>query len=78
MKQTALLMAVAAATMLGCNQKADTAVPDDATKAATDAEVPEADADEDAGADAEADAEPASDMEDPTDDEAAEEEEAAE
>ena len=76
MKKTALLMAVAAATVFGCNQKADTAVPDDATKAAKDAEVPDADADADAAP--EDDAEPASDMEEPTDDEAAAEEEAAE
>jgi hypothetical protein len=82
MKQSALLMVVAAATTLGCNPKADTATPEDANKATEeateDADALDADSDLESDEDAEAEdaadeAEPASDgAEEPADDEASE------
>ncbi len=73
-------MAVATATVLGCNPNADTAVPGDGTKASDDAiEDVDADADaEDADADADADAEDAADEAEPASDGASTDEEASE
>lgn len=80
MKQTTLLMTVAAATALGCNPSADTAVPGDGAKVAdeADADAEEAAADADADADADVDAEEgAEDAAPAADDSEAEAEEAA-